>query len=191
MFNHDPLPPWGFEFLLWVNCQAWWHNTHYGFEARYESQNWNAQEDRESLSDEASSGERLDRYDVEEEQKGPGDADFAPERRTEGVSGGDIPQPPSDPTGQSRSKRSCHPPSDLSKEDIRGTPRCSIPERKLPACGPSSQSLPRCPMSCNFADTGACVLRDSYRKEDGETAGLLPKFDWEGDDLGQFIGDLL
>jgi hypothetical protein len=58
MLNHDFLPPWGFEFLLRVNTQAWWYYSHYGFGARYESESQDKQEDGQSLSDEASVGER-------------------------------------------------------------------------------------------------------------------------------------
>lgn len=191
MFNHDPLPPWGFEFLLWVNCQAWWHYTHYGFHARYEPRGWNAQGDGESLSDAASFGERMDRNDVGEEQKGPGDPDSTPESRTESMSGGKIPQPPWDPTDQYRRRQYCYPTSDPSKEDNGCAPRRIIPERKLPARGFSLGSLPRCPVSRKFEDTGTCVLRDSYRKEDSEASGLLPKFDWEKDDVGEYFGDFL
>ncbi|THX75454.1 hypothetical protein D6D04_07375 [Aureobasidium pullulans] len=30
-FNKDPLPPWGFEFVLKIDPQKWWWYQHYGF----------------------------------------------------------------------------------------------------------------------------------------------------------------
>ncbi|TIA06231.1 hypothetical protein D6C81_09993 [Aureobasidium pullulans] len=30
-FNHDPLPPWGFEFILRINPRKWRWYQHYGF----------------------------------------------------------------------------------------------------------------------------------------------------------------
>ncbi|THY69412.1 hypothetical protein D6C94_09575 [Aureobasidium pullulans] len=30
-FNKDPIPPWGFEFVLKINPQKWWWYQHYGF----------------------------------------------------------------------------------------------------------------------------------------------------------------
>ncbi|KAH0288934.1 hypothetical protein M436DRAFT_65781 [Aureobasidium namibiae CBS 147.97] len=92
MFNHDPLPPWGFEFLLWVNGQAWWHYAHHEFDTRYEPHEWNTPGDGASLGDEASVGERPDRHDAEEEQQESKHPDSAPDRREESVYGDDIPQ---------------------------------------------------------------------------------------------------
>jgi hypothetical protein len=58
MLNHDFLPPWGFEFLLRVNTQAWWYYSHYGFGARYEPESRDKQEDGESLGDEPESRDK-------------------------------------------------------------------------------------------------------------------------------------
>jgi hypothetical protein len=72
---HDPLPPWGFEFLIWINCQAWWHYTHYGFKTGHEPQSQDTQEDDKSSSDKASVGERPERRASGDEQEEPGDRD--------------------------------------------------------------------------------------------------------------------
>ena len=160
---HDPLPPWGFEFLIWINCQAWWHYAHYGFKTGHEPQSQDAQEDDKSSSDEASVGERPERRTSEDEQEEPGDRDPNSGFREESVPVDDILQPPSGFTDQHH-------------------------------CGHRSQpSLvnPHCPICCNCAKTGICTLRCSCHEEESETAGLLPRFDWERDDDGQDFGDLL
>jgi len=187
MLYHDPLPPWGFEFLLWVNCQAWWHYTHHGFSARYEPEGWHTQGDGESLSDDASVGERPDRHDAGEEQESR-DADPAPSFSEEYVSEGDIPQPHSGPTDQDGRRQNYNPISAPSKDDLERAPRRSIPEFRLPVRGLSSGGVSRCPSSCNFTNTSIRTLRDPCGNED---MSLLPMFDWEEDDLGQYFGDLL
>lgn len=160
---HDPLPPWGFESLIWTNCQAWWHYTHHGFDAKYEPQDSDNQADGESLSDEASLGERPNRRDSEDDLEGSGHQDSTSDSGEENVPGGDIPQPPSGFTDQHHCGHQFQRPL--------GTPHC--------------------PLCCTCADTGICALRCSCREGKNKTAGLLPRFDWERYDDGQDFGDLL
>ena len=188
MLYHDPLPPWGFDFLLRVNCQAWWHYTHYGFNPKCEPHDWDAPGYGESLSDEASVGERPDCHDAEEEQEASKHPDSAPDRREESASGGDIPQSSSGSAEQYRNKEDYGPSSDPSKEDLGCAPGHTIPERKSPVRGLSSGGLPRCSISCKVVDAGTCALQNSCGKED---MSLLPSFDWEEDDVGQYFEELL
>jgi hypothetical protein len=160
---HDPLPPWGFEFLIWINCQAWWHYTHHGFDAKYEPQDPDNQTDGESLSDEASVGERPNRRDPGDEQEEPGDRDPNSGFCDESVSGSDIHQPLSGFTDQHH---------------------CGHQFLRPPG-------TPHCPLCCTYADTGICALRCSCHEQESKAAGLLPRFDWERDDDGRYFGDLL
>lgn len=192
MFNHDYLPPWGFEFLLWVNCQAWWHYTHHGFNDRYEPQTPGDQGDEGSLSNQAGAGERTNRHDAEEDHEESRDPEFTScPSHEESVFDGDTPQPLSSPAEQDRRKQKHGLPGDPSKGCLGCGPRRVIPECKPPGCGLPPGSLPRCPVSCNSADTGMSALRDSCGTKNSGTVSLLPKFDWEGDDVGQYFGELL
>jgi hypothetical protein len=73
MLNHDFLPPWGFEFLLCVNPQAWWY--HYSHYSKHERENHGEQDDNESLSDESSVGDVSNHHDYQDKQQNPGLAD--------------------------------------------------------------------------------------------------------------------
>jgi hypothetical protein len=159
---HDPLPPWGFEFLIWINCQAWWHYTHYGFKTGHEPQSQDTQEDDKSSSDKASVGERPERRASGDEQEEPGDRDPNSGFWDESVPVDDILQPPN------------------------VTEQCPWENQLQPPL-----ETPRCPLCCTCADTVICGLRCLCHGEDIETAGLLPRFDWERDDDGQDFGTLL
>jgi hypothetical protein len=158
---HDPLPPWGFEFLIWINCQAWWQYTHYGFNAGYEPQSQDTQKDDKSSSDAASVGERPDHHHPGDEPEASGDRNSVSGFRQEGVSGGDIPQP-----------------SDVTEQNVWENRF----QRPIEA--------PHCPICCTCTGTGVCTLRCSC-PEKSEITALLPRFDWERDDDGQCFGDLL
>ena len=157
---HDPLPPWGFEFLLWVNCQAWWQYTRYGSDARYEAQDRNTQADDASWSDEASVGERPDCHVSEEEQEVPDARDVFSEDCEESVSGSAEPRLFPDSIDQYQQGR-------------------------------SAGDQPRCEFCCTCKSTVIGALQCSCIREEDETMGRLPAFDWEEDDLGQYFGDLV
>jgi hypothetical protein len=87
MLNHDFLPPWGFEFLLRVNAQAWWY--HYAHYNRQEPENQGEPDESESSGDEASVGNVSNHHDYQDEQQNIGLADCDCGNGMESKSSGD------------------------------------------------------------------------------------------------------
>lgn len=185
VLNHDFLPPWGFEFLLRVNAQAWWYYSHYGFGARTESQDYGDQADGEPLSDEVSVGEQPTRRKQNQQQKpqdGGGGIKVLRPRRSRG----DI-------------SKSLSTSADTEPHENRpsSSPRRNYAHTGDPYGGFSDSDVPRRPLKCRFPELHrtpaprphgcTCtpeVLRTLWcmcRSEAAEGLDLLPKFEWEED----------
>jgi hypothetical protein len=174
MLNHDFLPPWGFEFLLRVNTQAWWYYSHYGFGAKYEPDGRDEQEDGESLGDEPES------RDKQEDAESLSDEASVGERST---SSSRTDTKPHDDWARSEFRDYAH-----SNRFLR-VPDRQDPERVL-ECASSKPGRFGAHLYCSICCTWVCAQPGSCRKEKIEIAGLLPKFDWEEDDGGHNFGHL-
>lgn len=175
---HDFLPPWGVEFLVRVNAQAWWYYAQYEFGSRHEMPRQNSQErssrteDEGSLGDDASVGDRPEGDDLsnclDQTQSATSPASTV---------GGNylVTFNSSEASGQNGTGCDSKPAS---------------PERSWSF---SSGKRVHCSLSCTggCGDADRCYLQCSCRKEEIKAEDLLPRFDWEEDDGGQGFVDLL
>jgi hypothetical protein len=175
MLNHDFLPPWGFEFLLRVNTQAWWYYSHYGFGARYKSESQDKQADAESLSDESDGRDQLEDGGSLSDEASVGERS----------------------TSSSRADTKSH--DDWARSEFRdyahSNPFLGVPDHENPECVLDCVSpelrLFGTQLYCPVYSSWLCAQPGSCRREKSEVMGLLPRFDWEEDDGGHDFEHLL
>lgn len=175
----DFLPPWGFEFLLRINTQAWWYYSHYGFGSRSETPYPQA-EDEVPLDDDLSVDDRPDGQDpshgFEEQQDKPekdDSSDGLEQTRNEG----------GHPTTSSSCKAS-------DQNDASCIYKSASTERSWSFF---SGRQVHCSLCCTggCGDADVCYLQCSCCKVETKVERLLPRFDWEDVDHGQDFLDLL